>query len=240
MPPPSRAARKGLRVLVFSIVLAAACGVTVLASAVGLVWGQEVLTRLAEDATPPAVARVPDPPPEIGQPAPDFTLRDLDGKEVRLSDWRGRMPVVIEFANYTCPVSTGQVGPMDELARQFAGRAQFLVVYGNEEHPGDGPPFTTSLGRVCPLPQSRNRGDREAHARRFQAELQARRRILVDEDGAGSVQSRYGGTLHGVVVVDAQGRVRWSGSTMDGTALESVLGEDGGTGSTPSRAFAAP
>ena len=34
--------------------------------------------------------------PLFGQPAPDFTLRDLDGREVRLADYRGR-PVIVNF-----------------------------------------------------------------------------------------------------------------------------------------------
>ena len=71
--------------------------------------------------------------------------RDLRAAWISPRDWRGRMPVVIEFANFTCPVSTGHVGPMDELAQEFAGKVQFLVVYGNEEHPGNGPAFTSSL-----------------------------------------------------------------------------------------------
>jgi peroxiredoxin len=38
----------------------------------------------------------------IGQPAPDFSLPDLDGKVVRLSDFRGKT-VVLEWFNPECP-----------------------------------------------------------------------------------------------------------------------------------------
>jgi hypothetical protein len=38
----------------------------------------------------------------IGDPAPDFTLPTADRKsEVRLSSFRGRMPVVLVFGSYT-------------------------------------------------------------------------------------------------------------------------------------------
>jgi hypothetical protein len=33
----------------------------------------------------------------INQPAPDFALADFHGQEVRLSDYRGKQPVVLVF-----------------------------------------------------------------------------------------------------------------------------------------------
>lgn len=44
---------------------------------------------------------------EVGDPAPDFTLRTVDqkhresGEEVRLSAFRGQRPVVLVFGSYT-------------------------------------------------------------------------------------------------------------------------------------------
>jgi peroxiredoxin len=40
--------------------------------------------------------------PTLGTPAPDFTLQDLDGKTVKLSDYRGKV-VVLEWFNPECP-----------------------------------------------------------------------------------------------------------------------------------------
>ena len=39
---------------------------------------------------------------EIGKPAPDFTLKDLEGKEHKLSDLKGKI-VVLEWTNHECP-----------------------------------------------------------------------------------------------------------------------------------------
>ena len=40
--------------------------------------------------------------PEAGKPAPDFSAVDLNGKTVKLSDYRGK-PVVLEWTNDGCP-----------------------------------------------------------------------------------------------------------------------------------------
>lgn len=34
---------------------------------------------------------------QLNQPAPDFTLADFQGQQVRLSDFRGKQPVVLVF-----------------------------------------------------------------------------------------------------------------------------------------------
>ena len=46
---------------------------------------------------------------ELGKAAPDFTLKDLDGKTVKLSDYKGKT-VVLEWFNPECPVVVGQHG----------------------------------------------------------------------------------------------------------------------------------
>ena len=39
----------------------------------------------------------------VGQPAPDFALKDTSGKTVRLSDFKGKH-VVLEWTNPGCPL----------------------------------------------------------------------------------------------------------------------------------------
>jgi peroxiredoxin len=53
----------------------------------------------------------------IGKPAPAFELKDLDGKAVKLSDYKGKI-VVLEWFDPTCPAcgwAYGEEGPLRTL-----------------------------------------------------------------------------------------------------------------------------
>lgn len=50
------------------------------------------ITAYAADQPP-----TPDPKIKVGDTAPDFKLRDQNGKEVKLSDFRGKKNVVLAF-----------------------------------------------------------------------------------------------------------------------------------------------
>jgi len=50
----------------------------------------------------------------IGEPAPDFTLQNLDGESVSFSDFEGR-PVLINFWNTGCPPCRGEMPYLQEV-----------------------------------------------------------------------------------------------------------------------------
>lgn len=68
-----------------------------------------------KNATPAMAADAP--AAEIGKPAPDFTLKDLDGKETTLSTFKGKT-VVLEWFNPGCPFvnKAHQKGSLKEAA----------------------------------------------------------------------------------------------------------------------------
>ena len=53
----------------------------------------------------------------VGKPAPEFSLKDLDGKPVKLSDFKGKT-VVLEWFNPECPVIVRchKEGPLKDMA----------------------------------------------------------------------------------------------------------------------------
>ena len=53
-------------------------------------------------STPTTATGAPATPADIGKPAPDFTLKDVDGQVVHLADYRGKV-VVLEWFNPKCP-----------------------------------------------------------------------------------------------------------------------------------------
>src|SRR5579864_6944816 len=59
---------------------------------------------------------------EIGKPAPDFTGTDINGKTVKLSDYKGKI-VVIESYNSDCPFCHNQYsGATQELQKQLTDK----------------------------------------------------------------------------------------------------------------------
>jgi peroxiredoxin len=73
-------------------------------------------------------------PPQVGSEAPDFALKDLQNKAVRLSELTPRGPVVVVvlrgYPGYQCPLCTRQVGDFIKNSTAFKARnAQVVFVY---------------------------------------------------------------------------------------------------------------
>lgn len=64
--------------------------------------------------------------PEIGKPAPDFTLTDITGKSHKLSDYRGKT-VVLEWVNPECPIDAEHYAEKNMQATQKFAADQGVV-----------------------------------------------------------------------------------------------------------------
>jgi peroxiredoxin len=66
---------------------------------------------------------------EVGKPAPDFTATDINGKTVKLSDYKGKI-VVLESYNSDCPFCANhyKTGAMPELERDMAAKGVVWLI----------------------------------------------------------------------------------------------------------------
>lgn len=60
--------------------------------------------------------------PEVGYLAPEFALPDLDGKTVRLADFRGKKGVFINFWATWCPPCRLEMPTMEQVYQEYQSR----------------------------------------------------------------------------------------------------------------------
>jgi len=109
--------------------------------------------------------------PEAARKAPAFTLNTFDGKEIRLSDYRGKI-VVLEWLNFECPYSryhyettTTMVGLANKYKRlKLKGRSVVWLVINSTSHttPGANKEFTRKY--KLPFPILDDRSGKVGHA----------------------------------------------------------------------------
>jgi peroxiredoxin len=73
----------------------------------------------------------------LGDPAPPFELPAIDGKSHSLEDFRGQ-PVAVVFSCVHCPYVVAWEDRLNDVARDYAGRAGLVAVNSNAGYLGDG------------------------------------------------------------------------------------------------------
>lgn len=147
--------------------------------------------------------------PGVGEPAPDFIAETLDGRQLRLSEFRGH-PVVLETGSYSCPMYVGNIDAMDQLARRYP-EVKFLVLYVREAHPGS------------KVSAHRSVEDKAALARKVASEEHEGREVLVD-DLEGSAHRAYGNLPDMVYLIGEDGTVLLREQWNDPEIVEKALG----------------
>lgn len=68
--------------------------------------------------------------------APDFNLKDLYGNNVRLSDYKGRNPVLLVFSTTWCPHCRSQVPLINDIYSKYKSKG-LVVFHVDIEEPAD-------------------------------------------------------------------------------------------------------
>ncbi|MEV0077688.1 thioredoxin-dependent thiol peroxidase [Nocardia neocaledoniensis] len=126
-----------------------------------------------------------------GDTAPDFTLPDADGKDVSLSDYRGRKVIVYFYPAASTPGCTKQACDFRDNLAELGG-AGIDVVGISPDKPAKLAKFRDAEGLTFPL-------------------LSDPERTVLQEWGAFGEKKMYGKTVTGVIrstfLVDAEGKI---------------------------------
>ena len=85
--------------------------------------------------------------------APDFTVYDLQGKPVKLSDFQG-IPVVVNFWASWCGPCKSEMPDFEEVCKELEGKVQFMMVNltdGTSETVESAAAFLTEAGYTFPV-----------------------------------------------------------------------------------------
>lgn len=125
-----------------------------------------------------------------GTPAPDFTLRDQDGEDVSLADFKGRKVLLVFYPMDFSPVCSDQLSIYHEVKPELAEKGvEILGISVDHSY---------------------------AH-KAFQEKLGVDTTLLADFEPKGAVSQAYGSYLDGLgfasrnlVLVDEDGTVAWA------------------------------
>jgi len=144
---------------------------------------------------------------EVGAPAPDFSLKDTDGKQVKLADFKGKI-VVLEWFNPECPfvkAAHGKGSLVGDAKKQTAKGVVWLAV--NSGAPG-------KQGAGLEKNKSARQGFGMEHP------------VLLDE--AGTVGKAYGATnTPHMFVIDKSGKLVYKGAIDNSPDGEGVSPQGG-------------
>jgi peroxiredoxin len=125
-----------------------------------------------------------------GEPAPDFTLRDQDGEDVSLADFRGRRVLLVFYPFDFSSVCSDQLSVYQEVKPEIEAKGVEM------------------LGVSVDSPY--------AH-KAFQEKLGIDTTLLADFEPKGEVARAYGSYVDGVgmanrtlVLIDEEGTVEWA------------------------------
>jgi peroxiredoxin (alkyl hydroperoxide reductase subunit C) len=126
----------------------------------------------------------------VGEKAPDFTLRNQDGEEVSLSDYRGRRLLIVFYPLDFSPVCSDQLSVYQEVKAEIEAQGVEMIGISVDSH--------------------------WAH-RAFREKLGIETTLLADFEPKGEVARAYDSYIakagianRTLVLIDAEGTVEWT------------------------------
>src|SRR5436309_4948087 len=134
---------------------------------------------------------------QVGQPAPDFTARDINGQTHKLSDYKGKI-VVLEAYNLDCPFCHNhfKTGAMQELQGEITGKGVIWLL-------------VNSAGRNSPSYRTPEAAKKEWATQKIKA-------TAWIDDSSGELGKKYGmRTTPHMFVIDKSGILAYQGAIDD-------------------------
>jgi Spy/CpxP family protein refolding chaperone len=160
---------------------------------------------------------------QVGDAAPGFALRKLDGQPVQLSAFKGRI-VVLEFGSLSTPSFRDRAAAMEQLKRDFGARVTFLVIYTREAHAKDEWDVQRNQDDHIEIAQPTDDAGRIEVAKRAREAMKITIPIALD-DLSDSVATAYGGMPNAAVIVDRDGTIAYRQTWCDPEGLHRKLDE---------------
>jgi glutathione peroxidase-family protein len=149
--------------------------------------------------------------PAVGEEAPDFELRTLEGdRVVKLSDFRGKKPVVLVFGSYTWPPFRSQSETLEKLYQGYKNKSEWLLVYIREAHPADGWQVNANVNEGIEINQPKTMEERVAAARKCYENLGLTFPAVIDNMDD-KVEKTYAAWPDRLYIVDKKGKIAYKG-----------------------------
>lgn len=177
----------------------------------------------AERPAPPQAAAQPAPKVAVGQPAPELSAARLDGTAVKLSNYRNR-PLVLIFGSYSSPTFREKAAMLNDLAKDYRGRAEIVIVYTAEAHPVGTPEVERNRDDKVRVEPHKTAKDRESAARDAKAALKLEPVFLVDSITDDTAKA-YGLAPNGVAILARDGTIYATQRWLEPFALRATLDE---------------
>jgi hypothetical protein len=178
----------------------------------------------------PRLAHFPALAPAVGESLPPLRVADLAGHQLELGELLGEQPVVLQLGSVSCPVFRYRRHGIERLARRFAGRVRFLVLYTREAHPvGSASPYTGEewdpwINRITGVRVADTTAteDRRRRAQVVRDRIGLVSLVVVDPEGDPGWRA-LGRAPSAAFVIDREGRVVARQAWVDPAALRRVL-----------------